>query len=237
MDHSNGLDDEISIDPPAPNIPMPRAVRALAGLGMPEWLARGRHRLTWRGWLLAAIAAVVVIGALKLAGVIWVNPPPKWVAALGPGVTVTGPEQVTAGHGSPGAALAGFLAALSSADTAAACGYAYADARSAAQCEAAFRRVQRNQLPYGKSVKIGYVAVDGTRALVGITGAICSPGSTPQCVTNADPAAIFSAGSTFTTLWAQRVNPSPSNNGYMPIPCSEVAGKWYVGPDPAASYS
>jgi acyl-coenzyme A synthetase/AMP-(fatty) acid ligase len=48
----------------------------------------------WRGWLLAAIAAFVVIGALKLADVIWTSAPPKWVTTLGTGVTVTGPEQL-----------------------------------------------------------------------------------------------------------------------------------------------
>jgi hypothetical protein len=44
------------------------------------------------------------------------------------------------------------------------------------------------------------VAIDGARALVGVTGKICKPGNKPECVTNADPAAIFSMGSTFMAL-------------------------------------
>src|SRR5579862_4425317 len=107
MDNSNGPDDEITIDPlPAPDIPILRAARAVAGR----------------------------------------------VPALGVGVTVTGPGQTAPGHGSPGAVLVGFLAALSSQDPATACDYAYADAGSVARCKAQVSNVQRNQLPYGVSV-------------------------------------------------------------------------------------
>jgi hypothetical protein len=234
MDDSNGAGDEIAIDPlPTPNIPIPRAVRAIAGRVSREWLPGSRRRLTPRGWLLIALAAVVVIGALKLAGVIWTSPPPKWVAALGAGVTVTEPGQVAPGHGSPGAVFAGVLAALSSKDLTATCEYAYAYANAVAQCETQLSRVPPDQVPYSVSVKISYVAIDGTRALVGITGKICSPGNRPECVTNADPAAIFSTGNTFTALWAQTAN--TSGNIYALLPCVEVGGKWYAGPEPTGS--
>jgi hypothetical protein len=174
---------------------------------------------------------VVVIGALKLAGVIWTSAPPRWVPALGTGVTVTGPEQVAPGHGSPGAAFVGVLAAVSSKDPAALCEYTDAYASSVAQCKAQISQASRGQAAYIESVKIGYVAIDGTRALVGFTGKICPPGNTRECVANADPSAIFSAGNTFTALWAQTVNPD-SGNAYSLLPCVEVGGKWYFGPDP-----
>ena len=86
------------------------------------------------------------------------------------------------------------------------------------------------------SVKIGYVAIDGTRALAGTTGKICRPGNRPECVTNVDPSAVFSTGNTFMTLWAQAVNPG-SSNAYTLLPCVEVDGKWYFGQEPTESDS
>jgi hypothetical protein len=122
MDDSSGPGDEITIDPfPTPKIPTPKAERAIVSRISREWPAGSWRRLRRRSLLLAAIAAVVVIGALKLAGVIWTSAPPRWVPALGTGVTVTEPGQVAPGHGSPGVALAGVLAALSSEDPATLC--------------------------------------------------------------------------------------------------------------------
>lgn len=238
MDNADGPVDEITIDPlPTPKIPMPRAVAAIAGRVRHVRPAGSERRLTRRAWLLAALAAVVVIGALKLAGVIWTNSQPAWVPALGKGVTVTGPGQPAPGNGSPGAALTGLVAALSSTDPAAACDYTYSTyPASLARCRAELSQTPRDQFPYGVSVKIGYVAIDGTRALVGITGKICSPGSRPECVTNTDPAAIFSTRETFATLWARTVSPA-SGNTYALEPCVEVGGKWYVGAETAANGS
>jgi hypothetical protein len=231
--NSNGPDDEITIDPlPTPHIL--RAVAVIAGRIPREWLPWTGRRLTWRGWLLAAIAAVIVIGALKLAGVIWTSAPPKWVATLGTGVTVTGPEQVAPGHGSPGAALTGLMAALSSKDPATSCDYIFLG--PAARCVIQSGQGSRNQLPYGVSVKVGYVAISGTRALVGFTGKICSPGATSECMTNTNPAAIFSAGNTFAALWTQTVRPNSSDiSSYSLLPCVEVDGKWYVGSGPVGA--
>ena len=225
VDNPDGPDDEITIDPlPAPRIP--RAVAVIADRIPREWPVRNGRRLTWRGWLLAATAATVIIGSLKLADVIWTSPPLKWVTALGTGVTVTGPEQVAPGHGSPGAALTGLLAALSSKDPATLCDYI--SAGTAVDC------IVPGQLPYRVSVKIGYVAIDGTRALVGFTGKICSPRATPECETNTNPAAIFSAGNTFATLWTQTVNPNSSDiTSYRLLPCVKADGKWYVASGPA----
>jgi hypothetical protein len=227
---SYGPDDEITIDPlPVPHIPIPRAVAVIASR-IPRKRLLENGRPTWRSWILGAIAAVVVIGVLKAAGVIWTSAPPQWVATLGPGVTVTGPDQVAPGHGSPGAALTGAMATLSSKDPATFCDYIYIgpDAR----CTVPSGQSSGERHLYGVAVKIGYVATDGTHALVGFTGKICSPGARPECVANTNPAAIFSAGNRFAVLWAQTVSPNSSETSYRPLPCVKVSGKWYVGSGP-----
>jgi hypothetical protein len=235
MDDPNGLGDEIAIDPlVAPNIRVPRAMTAIMRRIPRDWRPLNRRRLAWLGSLAAAITAVAVVGVLKLAGVIWTSPPPKWVASLGAGVAVTGPAQVAPGHNSPGAAFAGVLATLSSKDPGAACDYALVG--PVGQCRAQFNKLPRDQLPYLESVKIGYVAIDGTRALVGYTGAICTPGDTPACTTNTDPAAVFDAGYTFSWLWEQTPGPDFSHT-YALLPCVEVGGKWYFGTAASASDS
>jgi len=228
MDNSNSQDDEITIDLlPVPHIPVPRVVAVISGWIPREGLWGNGRRLTWRGWLLAAVAAVVVIGALKVTGVIWTSAPPVWVTALGKGVTVTGPEQVAPGHGSPGAAFAGSVAAVSSKDPATFCDY---EDDVSSRCKAVLSEIPRNQLPYGVSLKIGYVAVSGTRALVGFTGKMCWPGTIPACVANTNPALGFSAGGTFAALWAKAVNLDSvsATSFYRMQPCVEVGGKWYV---------
>ncbi|MGH3166712.1 MAG: hypothetical protein ACRDN0_12580 [Trebonia sp.] len=228
MDDPNGPDDEITIDP-------------FPAVRVPEWLAGGGGRLTRltrRGRFLAAAAGVIVVaavlGTLKLAGVMWTSAPP-WASALGPGVTVTGPGPVASGHGSPGAAFAGFLAALSAKDPTAACDYLYLGLAS--RCDPEMSRIPRRLLPYGVSVEIGYVAIDGKRALLGFTGKICSPGATPRCLANTDPAAIFSTGKSFAALWTQALSPDGSPSVYTLLPCAEAGGKWYYGAGPAASGS
>jgi len=238
MDNSSS-DDEVAIDPlPMPSIPVPGVVLAITDRARREWPAVRRWGRSWRGGLVAALVVAVVIGALKLTGVLWTTAPPAWVTALGPRVTVIGPKQVAPGQGSPAAVLAGALAALSSGDPAAACTYLYASTLPAGrECAAEFSHTPRSQLPYAVSVKIGYVALDGMQALVGFTGKICSPGNTPECVTNTDPAAIFSERSSFTTLWTQTISPTAGNGGYSLQPCFETNGKWYIGAGPPADSS
>jgi hypothetical protein len=245
-DDPDGADDEITIDPLRPALPIPvsRAIAVIADRIPREWPVRNGRRLTWRGWLLAAAAATVVIGSLQLTGVIWTGPQPRWAHALGTGVTVTGPEQVAPGHDSPGAALTGLLAALSSKDPASSCHYVAPRGPSADCHIQPGIEFASSVIPYplsvriAASVKIGYVATDGTRALVGFTGKICSPSFSsrgarvrPVCETNTDPAAIFSAGNTFETLLKQTAN---AFSGDIPVyslfECVNVGGKWYAVP-------
>jgi hypothetical protein len=87
------------------------------------------------------------------------------------------------------------------------------------------------KMPFAKNDGLGYVAIDGTEALIGTTGEYCAPGQTPECFTSNDPAAILNSGKSFSALWkaaiAETSNPS-SANVYTLFPCLEVGGKWYV---------
>ena len=100
---------------------MARAERDRSGTGVPcqrravRGMAAGRVRT---GGLLACGVAGVVAASGCGSG-----SQPSWAPALGPDVTVTAPAQVTPGHGSPGAAIAGLFAAIGARRYAAACGY------------------------------------------------------------------------------------------------------------------
>jgi len=72
---------------------------------------------------------------------------------------------------------------------------------------------------------LGYVVIDGNRAAVGMTGNFCTPGHSPECFTNDDPAAVFSSAKSFSALWSNAVTPSSE---YSLNPCIEVGGKWYI---------
>jgi len=81
-----------------------------------------------------------------------------------------------------------------------------------------------------KNFALGYSVVDGKQALVGWTGTSCVPNEKPTCVSNKNPAAVFSSGRKFKTLWAQAVAAAVSNgqaNDYGPIPCVKVGSRWY----------
>jgi hypothetical protein len=77
---------------------------------------------------------------------------------------------------------------------------------------------------------LGYIAIKGAQALVGVTGTECDPGEKPECVGNTDPAAIFSTYTPFSELFSEAVveqNPE-TGNAYTLTPCVLVRGKWYL---------
>jgi hypothetical protein len=79
--------------------------------------------------------------------------------------------------------------------------------------------------------RLGYVAIDGSKALVGLTGTNCAPSDKPRCDTNTDPAALFSARRSFATLYTEALasqNPNTTANTYSLAPCVEVGSKWYI---------
>ena len=151
---------------------------------------------------------------------------PSWAAGLGTGGTVTGPATVAPGNDSPGAAVQGVLAAVSAKNYAGECAFLLPSAQSS--CASGATELSPTDAPSVKTPAVGYVAIKGSQALVGTTGTYCTPGETPQCFTNNDPAAIFSGGKSFSTLWTEANNSTSDQNVYTLAPCVEVNGKWYV---------
>jgi len=149
---------------------------------------------------------------------------PSWAASLGAGVTVTSPQAFSPGNDSPGAAVQGELSALASKKPTTLCDYQQPSAQ--ARCKAGIGQVPADQLPFASNTAIGWVAIQGTKALVGTTGKYCTPGQAPECFTNSDPAAVFASAKAFSQLWADAAK-SPANS-YSLAPCVQVAGKWYI---------
>lgn len=148
---------------------------------------------------------------------------PSWASALGSGVTVVTPQSVSPGNGSPGAAITGLVDAFNTGKFAQSCGYAEPSAQS--ECKSEASQIPADEIPTIKGFGLGYVAIDGDHAVVGMTGAMCNPVNTPKCATNHDPAAVFSSTKSFSALWK---NALKNTSSYSLTPCVEIAGKWYV---------
>jgi hypothetical protein len=103
----------------------------------------------------------------------------------------------------------------------------YVEPGAQAQCKSIFSALTPSE-PSMRNVALGYVAIDGDRALVGVTGTMCAPGQ--SCSTNSDPATIFSTNHRpFSALFTEQLKASASNSSaYSLAPCIEVDGKWYV---------
>lgn len=183
----------------------------------------------WSPWRSAsrAVMAVVVIATAAILTVIAIggSDQPSWAKSLGAGITVDKPASTAPGHGSPGAAAYGFLAALEAKNPAALC--EYVEQLANAKCPDLPAGATQSLLPSVQNIALGYTANDGTRALVGTTGTIC-PGvtSSPGCYTNEDPAAILSSGRPFSALWTEAIN--SGGNTYSLVPCINMSGNWYV---------
>ena len=152
---------------------------------------------------------------------------PSWAAALGSGVTVTGPGGVSAGDGSPGGVLLTGVNDLQSGQYAKICDVVQPSAQS--QCKSDLSSVPAPSLatlmPTFKNFEISYTAIKGDQALVGATGTICAPDQTPSCETNSDPAAIFDSGKSFAALWTAASN--ATSNAYGLSQEIKVNGMWY----------
>jgi hypothetical protein len=158
--------------------------------------------------------------------------PPGWVQGLGVGITVIDPATPLPGHASPGATVRGLVDAVNTGNGKKICTYILPSVQ--AGCRAALSG--RGRLVGGPTFRhfaLGYVAVHGNKALVGTTGTVCTPGQTPRCVSNHNPAAIFTTAKPFATLWAESV--AAGSKSYSLAPCAKVGTRWYIYNPPGSS--
>lgn len=104
----------------------------------------------------------------------------------------------------------------------------YIEPSAQSKCARAVAGVSSSGATY-RNFSLGYIAVKGTRSLVGTLGTDCEPQASPTCVTNSDPAAGFSSAESFDTLYNQALASAASPaHEYALITCVEVGGRWYV---------
>jgi len=153
---------------------------------------------------------------------------PSWAKSLGSGVTIIPPGDASPGNATPAGVMAGVVKAITTGPFIDFCKYEQPSEQSS--CRSEFGKVAQasvaSQLPTFKNFALGYSAIDGTKALVGITGTICVPNQKPSCYTNKDPAAVFDSGKTFATLWKEAL--AAPANVYSLSPAIEVNGDWYA---------
>jgi hypothetical protein len=186
-----------------------------------------------RACALAGVLAAVLAGVLAAAGCSSGGgsdggSQPSWAKSLGSSVTIVPPGASSPGNATPGGVMAGVVKSLSSGPIIDFCKYEQPAQQSS--CRSTFGQVTKSevasQLPTFKNFAEGYTAIDGTKALIGVTGTICVPNQKPSCYTNKDPAAILDSGKPFATLWREAV--AAPANVYSLSPVIEVNGSWYA---------
>jgi hypothetical protein len=147
---------------------------------------------------------------------------------------VVAPGDGQAAGTAPGALVTAYVAAVNSSKVSEFCAFFEPAAQPA--CRHAVAHVTSTGGATISHFAVGYVAIDGNRALVGMTGSNCNPNETPRCDTNTDPAALFSSGRTFATLYRQAVasqNSDTTANTYSLAPCVRVGSQWYLDVPPS----
>jgi hypothetical protein len=184
--------------------------------------------------------AVAALGACALAAVLTAtgcgsgggsgggSSQPSWAKSLGSSVTIIAPGAATPGNTTPPGVMAGVVQSITVGPITDFCKYEQPSEQT--QCKSTFGQVTKtevaSQLPTFKNFAVGYTAIDGTKALIGITGTVCVPNQKPHCYSNTNPAAILDSGKPFATLWSQAV--AAPTNVYSLSPAIEVNGSWYA---------
>lgn len=179
------------------------------------------------GMAKAALAACALTGLAAVAGCASGGGQPSWAASLGSGVTVVPPGTASPGNDSPNGVMIGVITAITTGHLTDFCKYEQPALQSG--CNDGMSQVTpakvKDQLPTFKNVKLGYTAIDGDKALIGLTGRICAKGKS-HCFSNSDPAKLFKGGKPFSELWNEAVK--APDNVYSLSPAIKINGKWYA---------
>ena len=161
------------------------------------------------------------------------NTPPAWAKSLGPGVTVTDSSSAKAGDGSPAGVLLTEMKDIQSGHFVETC--SLVEPSQQGSCKSEMGSVPaaslKADMPTFKNIAVAYTAIDGDKALMGITGSVCMANATPKCSTGTDAAAvaIFDSGKSFATLWSEAVKSGTSDSSaYALAPVIKINGVWYA---------
>lgn len=154
---------------------------------------------------------------------------PIWQRTLGPRTTVVPPGPGAISPNSPGEVVTKYISYLNGGNLTDVCHLVQPSRRLA--CYLLVKIL--GSLWSGTRaihVAIGYIAVMGSHALVGVTGTFCDKSG---CSTNSYPDAYFRSGQSFGTLYAQTVkgentDGTPNTGVYALFPCTKVGSTWYV---------
>jgi hypothetical protein len=176
----------------------------------------------------AALAACALAALLAATGCSSGGGQPSWANALGSGVTVVAPGSASPGNDSPQAVMVGAYKAVAVGPLTDFCKYDQPSQQATCKSElsAVTKAEAAKVMPTFKNFALGYTAIDGTEALVGTTGTVCTPIPKPGCYTNTNPAAILDSGKPFATLWKQAL--AAGTTVYSLSPVIEIDGNWYA---------
>ena len=194
----------------------------------------------WRQSSMVVVGTILISGFLAAscnsAGKAASSPPttPGWAAGLGTGVSLISPgSNPTPGGSTPGGVVKAQLTAFLSGHLSAMCPYYQPAIQS--KCSTALGTRSVSGITY-KNFALGYIAIKGNQALVATLGTDCEPGVQPTCVTNGDPAAGFTSGQSFDTLYTTAIASEASPvHAYSLLTCVKVGSHWYVYLPPSTS--
>lgn len=155
-----------------------------------------------------------------------------WASSLGRGVTITQPGTTPApGTTSPGGVVEAQFAAQDGGHLAQACAYFQPAVQK--KCSTVSANLPPSSIQ--DTLSLGYIAVEGSHALVATVGTDCQSEARPKCITNRNPATFFSSGRTFNALYTSAVASEASPlHKYSLIPCVKVGSQWYAYIPPKA---
>lgn len=191
-----------------------------------------RYRVAWSLMLVSLFLVLSGAGSAS-AGTAESSPSPtshrdapSWETKLGSGVTVIGTgTQPTPGTTSPGAVVEASIAAANTGHLAQSCAFY----QPAVQSKCASIAANSPPVATHENLSLGYIAVKGTQALVGLVGTDCENGARPRCISNQNAAKFLSSGHSFGSLYqaAAKSEASPVHM-YSLITCVKVGSQWYV---------
>ena len=139
----------------------------------------------------------------------------------------SGGSSIASGHGSPEQAVQGFVDALNtnSVNNGSFCQWLEPSAVSGCQSGLGELKSQETVDITTNTLSVRSDVIDGTRALVSLTGQLCSSGG--DCTNNTDPnSGMPSASMSFDEAYsAAEAN---TQTTISPVACAEVGGNWYV---------